>query len=334
MKFFFDTDEMLKAEETENGMFLSGVASTTGIDKQFEVMSANALKSMVETTSIIPIVTSHNAEAKDVIGEVTAHSIDAEGRYVIKAELDRNDPDAVRLFKQVQKGHRIGFSVGGRILSAKPGVNKSVKRVIDKVELDHIMITRRPVNPETFATALTKALSAYPEDTNNVDELELEDAIKADLSKALDTPVVVEDTLEKAGAMLSADNKTKLKSIHDIGDDKVKQSIREMFGVEADELLGPMPMISDGDDDDSKDAGAHVDNVVAGKSESDPAFDVVKSFADLKTELINEMKTELAKATKVEPKGATETGSLNLEKATTLDLQSLVAESIRKSISG
>jgi len=336
MNFKFDID-LLKAEQTDEGLFLSGVASTTGTDKQNEAMSPNALKSMVETEGIIPIVTSHNAEAKDVIGEVVSHSIDDQGRYVIKARLEEDSDDATRMFKLVQKGHKMGFSVGGRVLSASPGLNKSVKRVIDRVELDHIMLTRRPVNPQTFATAITKALDAFEE------------------------PMTTEQ-LSKAGAKFSADTLSALKDIHDAGDDNVKAKIAALLGDDAGILAADInasadadagdssddasastepeadapanadtPMGAEGanvddndaDDTQANDVGQAVNNPVADKSLSKEQLDLIKA------EITKTIKAELAKAVKPEPKV-----SEPLAKAVPFNPSHSLSEAIRLSISG
>lgn len=325
MKFNFYTD-LLKAEKTDEGLFLTGVASTTGIDKQNESMSKAALESMVSTTGIIPIVTSHNAEAKDTIGEIVSHSIDAEGRYVIKARLEESDPEAMKMWNLINKGHKLGFSVGGRVLSSKPSFNKAVKRVIDKVELDHIMLTRRPVNPETYAVALTKAL------------------------ENMETENIQEDVIEKAGAKHSAETIAALKNIHAAGDDNIKSMVSALMGdsagladnapneapeaeavgteadapkTEAAPEANEGPNVDDNDaDDKTKDVGASI-GVVAGKSLTTEEFDIIKAS------IVETVKAELAKSMKPEPKV-----SEPLAKAERVDPANSLSEAIRKSLGG
>ena len=318
MNFEFYTD-LLKAEKTSDGLFIEGVASTTGVDKQNESMSVAALNSMVACKSLIPLVTSHQAEARDTIGEVVSHSIDDQGRYVIKARLEESDHEAIKMFNLINKGHKMGFSVGGRILSSKPSLNKAVKRVIDAVELDHIMLTRRPVNADTYASAFKKALDNMNED------------------------------IEKAGAKHSADTVTALKGIHDAGSDEIKGMVRSMLGDDAEKALGPAESthpvqdapkdatvavedidegshIDAGDgDDEGANVGVACNKPVANKSLSADEIDLIKA------EIIKTLKDELAKAMKPEPKVAE-----TLDKAEEpigTGVNSL-SEAIRKSLGG
>lgn len=334
MDFNFYTD-LVKAEKTAEGYFIEGVASTTGVDKQNEVMSDAAIKSMVETTELIPIVTSHNAEASDCIGEVVKHSIDSEGRYVIKARLEESDPQAMKMFNLINKGHKIGFSVGGRVLSSKPSFNKSIKRVIDKVELNHIMLTRRPVNPETFATALTKALDALSEDVM--------------------TTTTTEQKLQKAGAKFSADTMSALKDIHDAGDDNVKAKVAALLGDDAGILAADINASADADADDDAggstepeaDAPANADNTPKGPAEgvnvdandvgqavNSPVVDkslLSKEQLDLiKAEISKTIKAELAKSIKPEVKVTEQP----LAKAAPFNPTNSFEEAIRNAISG
>lgn len=285
MNFNFNLD-LAKTETTDEGKFIEGVASTTGLDQQKEIMSAEALSDMVKSVGI-PLTTSHRAEIEDTIGEVVDSRVDADGRFIIKAKIDEADPKALALYHKIESGRKCGFSVGGKITNFKPSLDKSVRRVITGVELDHIMLTRKPVNAETFAVALSKALDSMPEDDiATQDNINMEDTTN--------------ETIEKAGATLSADTKNKLKNIHAIGDGAVKGAVRDLLGADADDVLGEeSPNIADGDDDDSTDDSAPL-GVVAGKSD-ETVSDLAKSFAELKAEIIETVKAELAKS-KPEPK--------------------------------
>jgi len=156
-QFLFDID-LVKAEQDEQGLFLVGVASTSDKDLQNEILSADALKSMVDDNDDLPLTNSHKAEVSDIIGRVVEKHLDAQNRLVIKAQLDDEDPEAKRIFNKIAKGHKVGFSVGGRIVEATNGFAKGASRIVNRVKLDHIMVTRKPVNPNTFAVALHKAL--------------------------------------------------------------------------------------------------------------------------------------------------------------------------------
>ena len=316
INFDFSAD-LMKAEEKDGRYFIYGVASTDAVDQQNEVISLDAIKKMAKSAPGLPIVTNHNHEFTDEIGTIVEANVEG-SNLVIKAELDKDDPQAVRVFNKLAKGQKAGFSVGGRIKSFKPSVGKSIRRIIDDVELAHIMVTSRPVNKNTFALALTKALDAIPEATMDNTEV---------------TPVIKEATavVEKAGAMFSGDNKGKLKAIYDAGSVDVKSMLRDLMGDDAEDALGPANL-ADGDGDDS-DAVAEACNAPVDKAEQVAPFDLAKALEDMKSTLVAEIKTQIAKAVTVEPKGAAaETGTFDLAKATTTDLNTLMAESIRKSL--
>lgn len=149
------TFELRKADNDDGKLMIEGVASTTDVDLQKDQMTLNALRSMAKSAPGVPIVTSHNAEAKDMIGEITEANVDsALGQLVIKAELDSDDTEAMRLYSKLRKGYKLGLSIGGRA-SVSRGIGKSI---VNDVALDHCMITRRPVNTKTFAYAVSKAM--------------------------------------------------------------------------------------------------------------------------------------------------------------------------------
>lgn len=156
----FEFDLVLeKAEHRDGRMFVSGVASTTSVDLQNDAFSPNALKSMAEGALGKPLVTSHDHELGDEIGTIQKATVDG-GKLYIEGELDPDDVLAQRLFKKIQKSGRAGFSVGASLLAVKPGINKS--RILDDVRLNHVMITSKPVNRDTFCLAIKKALDKTP----------------------------------------------------------------------------------------------------------------------------------------------------------------------------
>jgi hypothetical protein len=246
--FFIDIE---KAESNEGKLFLEGVASTVDTDLQNETVSNLAIERMAKSAIGIPVViNSHNHEFTDEIGSIVSAKAES-GRLHIRAELDGEDPIAVRTFKKVQKSKKVGFSIGGK----GKGRYLGKSRVIDEVFLSHVMLTSKPANPNTFAFAIAKALTdevivSQPEDTMTLEEMlksdEMQAHITGEIAKA---KTEAEVTIAKAGATFSAANKTALKDIHDAGDDLIKQKVRAALGADADDVLGES--IMDGDDDDN-----------------------------------------------------------------------------------
>ncbi len=218
------TAELTKAEEVDGKLYLAGVASTTDVDKHRERMSASALADMAKTAVGVPLTNSHANELENQIGTVTEAVVEGD-KLAIKAEVDAEDPAAVRLFKKVQKGFKAAFSVGGKITSDRPALEKGTQRVITGVVLDHIMLTAKPANGNTFAVALAKTFA----------DLDAEDARKIDNTTGDNN---MEIDLTKAGAKFSADSKASLKALHDAGNDDTKAKVRAMLGDDADAVLG------------------------------------------------------------------------------------------------
>lgn len=209
MEFEFTTD-MVKATESEGSYYLEGIASTTDTDLQNEALTNDAITRMVKSAIGLPVVTSHNHEFTDEIGSITnAHA--ENGKLHITAKLDADDPEAMRVFRKISKANgKVGFSIGGKGRGRMVGKS----RMIDEVQLQHVMVTSKPVNPNTFAVAISKALAESDTEVKmTLEEMLATDEVKSHIES------------EIAKAVLSANTKSALKEIH---------------GEAADALLGPV----------------------------------------------------------------------------------------------
>lgn len=293
--------ELAKAEQSADGkLILEGVASTTDLDAHKERMSESALADMAKAIGI-PLTDSHKAELGNVIGEVIESRIE-DGKLVIKAEIDNDDPAAVRLFKKV-KNNRIkaGFSVGGKIVSDKPSAERGVRRIITGVALDHIMLTAKPANAKTFATALTKALEDL-----DAEDLAREIPPQDDQTTQGDLSMEIQDDLAKAGAKFSAESKAALKEIHDAGNDDVKAKVRAMLGDEADELLADAKDTAGDNDGDVTAGDTDTTGGVINKDDAQKPELSKEQLAELRTEIVNELRESVKELFKTAPdlKGA------------------------------
>jgi hypothetical protein len=302
------TAELTKAEEVDGKLYLAGVASTTDVDKHRERMSASALADMAKTAVGVPLTNSHANELDNQIGTVTEAVVEGD-KLAIKAEVDAEDPAAVRLFKKVQKGFKAAFSVGGKITSDRPALEKGTQRVITGVVLDHIMLTAKPANGNTFAVALAKTFA----------DLDAEDARKIDNTTGDNN---MEIDLTKAGAKFSAESKASLKELHDAGNDDTKAKVRAMLGDDADAVLGakaadsdPIGIAKAAADKKAADEKAAADKAAADKLAKDAADKAAADAAAGKNALTKEdvaklVADELGKALKeivVKAKGSNDT---------------------------
>jgi len=268
-----------KAEEVDGKYFIAGIASTNDVDQQDDIISSDAIAQMAKSAVGLPIVRSHDHEGLDEFGTIIeAKAIDNNSKLYIKAELDADDSEAMRAYKKIATGKKFGFSIGGKINSVKNAMGKA-RREISSLTLRHIMLTTKPVNQFTLAQAINKALS--------------------------ETEEPMEDTnLEKAGAMFSADNKSKLKAIHDSGDNTVKSMIRELLGSDAQEVLGnATDVTSDSDPVGVADDGdAYSDPDAVAKSTQE----IKAMFAEMKEAVLSELKSVSKSETIVESKSASD----------------------------
>lgn len=318
MKFQFDV-ELAKAERSADGkLFLEGVASTTDLDSQRERMAPSALQDMAKSINI-PLTDSHDNEVGNNIGTVVSTTLQ-NNQLIIKAEVDDDDPKAVRLWKKINSGKaKAGFSVGGRITSDKPGTDKGTRRIITGVELDHIMLTAKPANANTFAMALAKSLDELDQKDKELSDTPPQDTLdKTQGENSMDT------TLEKAGAKISAETGGALKDIYEAGDDVVKAKVRALLGDDADDVLGTESNLPDGEVEDH----TAVDVVVAGKSDdTKDAATLEKEAAD--KEAADKLAKDAADKAAADALAKTEADKADLAKTIKEAAQEIVKELLK-----
>lgn len=177
--FEFDLD-YFKSEIDESGQYLyiEGIASDSLLDVQADRVSKACLDSIHAqmTSKAIPIYPKHNdMDWSDEFGEIvsskllTARDADREVyKLWIKAKLDRREAYTKKLEDQIDRGKTLGFSIGGKLLQSIKEPKVFVKadgtsvvyeiRTVNDVKLDHVCVTRKPVNPRTWITNIIKSL--------------------------------------------------------------------------------------------------------------------------------------------------------------------------------
>lgn len=136
VKFF---GKIAKVDEQDDGtVIVEGIASTEAVDRQGEVVKAEAMKAALPdylSTGKGPLREMHQPSAA---GYVFKAEVNDAGETIIAAKVV--DPVAVL---KVKEGVYQGFSIGGKAIEKADGV-------ISRLVLSEISLVDRPANPESM----------------------------------------------------------------------------------------------------------------------------------------------------------------------------------------
>lgn len=137
---------------------LSGVASTTSVDRDEERMSAEALKMMVDDIKKqgVNLFGNHEHNWENTLGIIKDASL-VNNQVAVKIDLD--DPQTNQkipmLLNKLGRGIKLGLSVGGNVLNYKweydRELGKKIK-VLDKVKIYEVSVVGIPSNADSFLT--------------------------------------------------------------------------------------------------------------------------------------------------------------------------------------
>ena len=187
---------LLKTAMEGDDMVLTGVASSTIKDRHGDTITQRGLESMLRTAEGMTIYLNHSYNVpEDVAGTVRAAWIDQAGGDLydlrFKIAIEQGNPRAVQAWNAIDKGTKLGLSIGAMI---PEGGAKRVKQsgafIIDEVELLETSIVSIPANPRSWVEYARKSLVAKA-DVPEVDEQthdELHDQLDAEVKE--DDPTV------------------------------------------------------------------------------------------------------------------------------------------------
>lgn len=105
--------EEVKADDTQGE--ITGVASVYGVeDLQGDIIERGAFTKTISENPEVPILWQH--DAREVIGRGAIE--DTGKRILLRAQLDMDDPVAVRVYQKLKKGLIKGLSIGFQVLDA------------------------------------------------------------------------------------------------------------------------------------------------------------------------------------------------------------------------
>lgn len=161
-----------ESRKKENQEIVVGIASSTSVDWHGTEMSLLALQGMVEQFKRgVSHVPSHNDDEWDqMIGRTLDAEIEQrtvvnphpglksldENEYVLRVTsvVYTNTDKGKMLVERLGRGDTIGWSIGGWFTDMRVIYDENdeeIERVIiDAVDLDHLAVTRKPSNPDSF----------------------------------------------------------------------------------------------------------------------------------------------------------------------------------------
>jgi len=164
------------ASPVSGPVLLEGYASSTSVDWHGTEMTREALDSMArQMAGGVPYVPGHHEdEWEQVMGRTVEARVEhgtvvrdggtmqqAEGyRLAVRVEVYPDHPRAQLLMGAMKRGQVVGMSIGGWFTDAEVVTNENdeVERIyIKAVELDHLAVTRRPSNPDSWISGLARS---------------------------------------------------------------------------------------------------------------------------------------------------------------------------------
>lgn len=164
----------LKAYEADNGdRFVTGTTSSTIRDLHGDEMTLSALKSMEATAKQnMTIWLNHEYQVPDdLFGSVKdariVKRIDATGQEVFDLDVDISvvsedeNPEAIRAYRAIKRGVKLGLSIGAKVDRVSKKVDKSTGEetyVIDSVKLMEASVVGIPANQRSYLQNAVKSL--------------------------------------------------------------------------------------------------------------------------------------------------------------------------------
>ncbi len=147
---------------------LSGMASNANIDLTGERMADTALAAMAKSleANAVTINNEHGNDWDDDFGEVTRLWVTDSHELMMEAELDPDHYRTKTLIKALDKGKKLGLSIGGVVKEAAMEFFADLGRKVmtyKDIALFHVAITGTPAVADTWVTPITKSVKDWKE---------------------------------------------------------------------------------------------------------------------------------------------------------------------------
>ncbi|MDP9353973.1 MAG: HK97 family phage prohead protease [Chloroflexota bacterium] len=149
---------------------ITGMASNTHLDLTGERMADTAIDAMVKSLEIkrITLNNEHGSDWDDDFGEVTKLWATDGHELMMEAELDPDHYRTKTLIEALDKGKKLGLSIGGAVKEAAMEWFADLGRRVmtyKNIDLFHVAITGTPAVAETWVTPITKSLRDWKDTT-------------------------------------------------------------------------------------------------------------------------------------------------------------------------
>lgn len=165
------TFPIVKAERRDDGMYLLGFATGPEVDKDNERIAPEAIVNFakqIEDRSAagnpLPYLDAHADDGVlRELGVLTKGWVNENFHLGVEVRLNEDNPAAMYLYNQVQKGKQYGMSISGAVLDWTNEFVQEVGRMVrtfKNVVLDEISNTTRPAWYPSFGTVLSKSVQS------------------------------------------------------------------------------------------------------------------------------------------------------------------------------
>lgn len=179
---------------------LTGMASNTNIDLTGERMAKSAIVAMERSleTGAVTINNEHSSDWDADFGEVTKLWSTDNAELMMEAELDPDHYRTKTLIKALNKGKKLGLSIGGSVKDAAMEFVEELGRKVltyKDIALFHVAITGTPAVADTWVAPITKSMKDWKEPSMPITKSETETPTE-DVTETPD----VETAIPEAGA--------------------------------------------------------------------------------------------------------------------------------------
>ena len=154
---------IIPLQKDSSGM-LTGIASTTSVDRDDEKMSQEALNMMVTDIKAagVNLFGNHEHNWENTLGVINqAEVVNKEIQIGVTLDDPQTNPKIPMLLNKLRKGIKLGLSVGGNVTSYKWEFDKIAGKkikVLDEVKIYEVSVVGIPSNSESFLS-LSQAIA-------------------------------------------------------------------------------------------------------------------------------------------------------------------------------